>query len=632
MASPKPNQNRYLDQESAFRGRYNKSVFNSLYLSYQPMLRKIFAFIVVGFIGRFLLLSNANIIGVWVDTFCKPSALAQCKPVPALFAGLGNVGFLQVLMVVTLGGFVCTALFRIGFSRLSAAAVSRFYDEVTLRTSRLPIQFFDTNPVGRIVTRFSSDYGNVFRMFGGPLAEFLAIIFDLTCMLILISVASLYYLPMILFIGLANYGVYRLNRNRLRIERRELSASRSPSIAHFAETTQGASTIRIFGRQPTFMTRFARLNNRFQDQRMRTTKVLLTFSMQMSGLTALLLLMTGLAGYWLAQHGLVSVGSIGVAFTFVVFSGNTLQNFFEWLAQFEEAMTGVERLDDYLRRKLEPGARLPISREFATDHPVYGRNEEETLKHARLLEARSASVTVEDLWFRYSPELPYVLKGLDFTIRPGEKIGIVGRTGSGKTSFVQALFHLYPFERGRVLIDGRGPNVDRPDQLTNNVDLGLFRRSIALISQEPTLFRGTLRENLDLTRSHSDEKLLDALTRVGLLEWFQSQPQGFESPVEERGRNLSAGEKQLLCMARCLLQDAPVIVMDEATSSIDPQSEEILVRATREFFSDRTQIIIAHRLSTLVHCDRILWLHKGEIRMFDRPEKLLPVFQNAHLT
>jgi ABC-type multidrug transport system fused ATPase/permease subunit len=637
MASEKKNQ--YLDQETSFRGRYSKEVFQTLYFAYRSILGRISFFVSLGFFGRLLLLSNANLIGIWVDTYCtriaaaagQSAAEAHCRAVPGVFAGLGDVQFLRLLIGVTLGGFILTAFFRIRFSRLSAVAVSNMYDEVTLRTSRLPIQFFDTNPVGRIVTRFSSDYGNVFRLFGGPLAEFFNILFDLICMFILITVASPYFLPIIMFVGCLNYIVYRLNRDRLRVERRELSANRSPAISHFAETTQGASTIRIFGRQSTFMKRFSRLNDRYLVQRIRTSAKLSVFSLEMAALTAMMLLLTGLAGYYLAGHGLVSVGSIGVAFTFVVFSGTSIQMFFEWFAQFEEAMTGVERLNDYLRRNLEPGAKLPASREFPTDHPVYSANEEEELKRIKLVGARSASVAVENLWFRYAPELPYVLKGLDFHVRPGEKIGIVGRTGSGKTSFVQALFHLYPFERGRILIDGRGPDVGREDQLSGSVDIGLFRRNIALISQEPTLFRGTLRENLDLANMHGDERLRDALDRVGLTEWLKAQPKGLDSGIEERGRNLSAGERQLLCMARCILQDAPVVVMDEATSSVDPRSEEILVRATREFFSDRTQIIIAHRLSTLVHCDRILWLHKGEIRMFDRPEKILPEFQATQL-
>lgn len=622
MSTPKTK--RYLDQESAFRGRYSRDVFESLYFAYKPIIWKVGFFVVCGFFGRLFLLANANLIGFWVDSYClrtMPGSPA-CHRLPAVLAGFDDRAFLTLLGALTAAGFALTAVFRITFSRLSAEAVSRLYDETTLRTSRLPIQFFDTNPVGRIVTRFSSDYGNVFRLFGGPLAEFFAIVFDLTCMLFLISFASPYYLPIIVLIGFANYFVYRLNRERLRVERRELSAGRSPSIAHFAETTQGASTIRIFGRQATFLKRFSRLNDRYLDQRLRTSAVVFKFSMQMSVLTALMFLLTGIAGYYMARSGWVSIGSVGVAFTFIAFSGTSLQMFFEWFAQFEEAMTGVERMNDYLRRRLEPGAKLPAAREFPTDHPVYDAKDEARLQKARLVPERCASVTIEDLWFRYSPDLPYVLKGLDFQIRPGEKVGIVGRTGSGKTSFVQALFHLYPFERGRVLIDGRGPEADLP----------VFRRAVALISQEPTLFRGTIRENLDLTGRHADARLLDAVERVGLTDWLKVQPKGLESAVEERGRNLSAGERQLLCMARCLLQDAPVVVMDEATSSVDPQSEEILVRATREFFADRTQIIIAHRLSTLIHCDRILWLHKGEIRMFDKPDKLLPVFQATTLT
>jgi ABC-type multidrug transport system fused ATPase/permease subunit len=614
---------RYLDRESTFRGRYSREVFQSLYFSYKPILFKITFYLICGFLGRFFLLANANFIGFWADSYCTrwASDTSTCHSLPSIFTGFDDQSFLLLLIGVTAVGFLLTAFYRIGFSRLSAEAVSRFYDEVTLRTSRLPIQFFDTNPVGRIVTRFSSDYGNVFRLFGGPLAEFFAIVFDLICMLLLVSFASPLYLPVILVIGVANYGVYRLNRDRLRHERRELSAGRSPSIAHFAETTQGASTIRIFGRQATFLKRFSRLNDRFLDQRLRTSAAVLRFSMQMGALTAFMFLFTALGGYWMALQGWVSIGSLGVAFTFIALSGTSLQMFFEWFAQFEEAMTGVERMNDYLRRKIEPGAKLPAAREFPTEHRVYEASEESRLKATRLVQERSAAVTIEDLWFRYSPELPYVLKGLDFQIRPGEKIGIVGRSGSGKTSFVQALFHLYPLERGRILIDGSGPEVD----------LGVFRRAIALISQEPTLFRGTVRENLDLPGTTTDGRLLESIERVGLGEWLQAQPSGLDSPIEERGRNLSAGEKQLLCIARCLLQDAPVIVMDEATSSVDPQSEEILERATREFFADRTQIIIAHRLSTLIHCDRILWLHKGEIRMFDKPERILPVFQATTL-
>ncbi|MES2964392.1 MAG: ABC transporter transmembrane domain-containing protein [Bdellovibrionota bacterium] len=621
----------YLDQETSFRGQYSKEVFQTLYFAYRPVALRMSFLVVLGFIGRVSLLSNANLIGIWVDSFCR--APSVCRPVPEFFHGFANEDYVSLLVLVTAVGFALTVIYRIGFSRSSAAAVSRFYDEVTLRTSRFPIQFFDQNPVGRVVTRFSSDYGNVFRLFGGPLAEFIGIVFDLVAMFALVIVASPYYLPVFIGIALLNALVYRLNLGRLRHERRELSASRSPSIAHFAETSQGASTIRVFARQGVFLRRFLELNDAYVGQRRKTGKVLSLFSLQMSFMTALLLFVTGVAGLGLSNAGLVSIGSIGVAFTFIALSGSSLQMFFDWLAQFEEAMTGVERLDDYLRRPLEPGLKLPAARRFPTSHPVYAVNEEAEIQKSRLVKAPSAAVQVEDLWLRYGADRPFVLKGIDVSIRPGEKIGIVGRTGSGKTSFVQALFQLYPFEKGRILIDGREAATSQVDVATgpSRVDLSVFRRSIALISQEPTLFRGALRENLDLVGERDDAELTAALERVGLGSWLAAQPLGLEAVIEERGRNLSAGERQLLCMARCLLQDAPVVVMDEATSSVDPQSEEILVRATREFFADRTQIIIAHRLSTLEHCDRILWLHEGQVKLFDRPETVLPVFREATL-
>jgi ABC-type multidrug transport system fused ATPase/permease subunit len=602
------------DDESQFHGRYSKQVLQTLHHAYRPFLVRIVLLIVAGFFGRILLLSNANLIGYWVDHRSEIDAIR----------------FVNILAAVTLLGFILTTAFRILFSRLSAAAVSRIYDEVTIRTSRLPIAFFDRNPVGRIVTRFSSDYGNVFRLFGGPLAELFAIIFDLLSMIILVTVASWKFLPIVFFIGALDYMVYRLNRDRLRLKRRELSAIRSPSIAHFAETAQGASTIRVFARQRSFFRRFIETNGAFLDQKLKTTKSIYGFSLQMNAMTSLLLLLTGVVGYLLVKAGALTVGSLGVAFSFIVLSGTSMQMLFEWLAQLEEAMTGVERLDDYLRRDLESGGRLPSWRKFPTPHPTYDANEEEDLKRKKLSDTRSAAVQVDDLWLRYGEEAPFVLKGVSFSIRPGEKIGVVGRTGSGKTSLVQALLHLYPMDRGKIFIDGQLPNTSTAKD-PSKVDLSLYRRSIALISQEPTLFRGTVRDNLDLNGAHSDEELKQALGRVGLSEWYSIQPHGLETTIEERGRNLSSGERQLLCMARCLLQDAPVVIMDEATSAVDPRSEEILVQATKKFFADRTQIIIAHRLSTLEYCDRVLWLHEGEVKMFDRAETVIPAFSRAEL-
>ncbi len=617
------------DGEQRNESGYSHSVFQTLGEAYGPFKAKIIFIFFLGLAGRTLLLANANIIGVWVDSFCKPEHGVQCKIPPSFFAGFTSETYLKLLGAMALLGFVLTVSFRVIFSRLSALAISQVYDEVTLRTSRFPMNFFDATPAGRIITRFSSDYGNVFRLFGGPLAEFCSIIFDLLVMIVLITVASPYYLTFIAIIAVLNYGIYRLNRQKLRQTRRDLSASRSPSIAHFAETTQGASTIRSFRRQDSFMNRFYRLDRYFLQQKLKTAGRVIGFSVQMNSLSALLLLMTGISAYYFVHNGLASVGSVGVAFSFIALSGNTVQMFFEWLTQFEEAMIGVERLDQYLRKDLEPGNLLPSSAHFKTQHPKYDESLEKYLHNRRLTKERSASVQVEGLWFKYREDLPWVLKDLNFEVKAGERLGIVGRTGSGKSSLIQALFYLYPLHEGRIAINGNSPKIKSSE---SGIDLNLYRRSIAFISQDPVLFQGSLRSNLDIENQLSDEKLFAVLDQVGLNEWVRQQPLGINTRIEERGKNLSLGERQLLCMARCLLQEAPIVIMDEATSSVDPQSEEILVKATEEFFADRTQIIIAHRLSTLKKCDRVLWLHKGEIQSLGPTSEVLPRFETTNLT
>ncbi len=620
----------FMDAETRFTGKYNETVFETLWIAYKPYMARVILCLLLGFLGRMALLANANIIGIWVDSFCQPTAGKECRPLPALFQNFTSVNFILLLLGMTLLGFCFILIFRVVFSRMSAEAVSQIYDETTFRTSRQPMSFFDTTPAGRIITRFSSDYGSVFRLFGGPLAELCSIVFDLIGMIILISLASPLYLPLVLVVGALDYGIFKLNARHLRTARRNLSNSRSPSIAHFAETAQGASTIRSFTKQNSFAQRFKFLDQDYLKNRLDTTKAVLFFSFQINCMTALFLLTTGLFAWWCLEHGYLSLGSIGVAFSFIALSGNTVQMFFEWISQFEEAMVGVERLDQYIRQPLEKGALLPARAQFQTGHPQIASPEmEKKLATLKLTASPSAAVQFENVNFRYRADLPLVLKNLNFEIKAGERFGIVGRTGSGKSSLIQALFYLYPIESGTIRIAGRNPQVKDVPTSENDVDLNLYRRSIAFIAQDPTLFRGTLRENLDVTGKIALEDLYQALSQVGLHEWANEYD--LKRPIEERGRNLSQGERQLVCMARCLLQETPVIVMDEATSSVDPQSEEILVRATEEFFKDKTQIIIAHRLSTLQNCDRILWLQQGEIQMLGTPQEVLPIFQRTKL-
>jgi ABC-type multidrug transport system fused ATPase/permease subunit len=450
------------------------------------------------------------------------------------------------------------------------------------------------------------------------LAEFFAIIFDLLAMVILISFASPYYLPLVFLIAVLNYLVWRFNRNRMRQARRDQSSHRSPTIAHFAETAQGASTIRSFIRQDAFKNRFQRLDQMFLSQKLKTLKIVLGFSLQMNTLTACLLLLTGILAWILLGQGVLTIGSIGVAFGFIALSGNSVQMFFEWMTQFEEALVGVERMDHYLRSPIEKGAKLPLKASFKTEHARYSFEEVDRLKGLGKAFPISAPVEFENVWFRYREDLPWILKGVNFKVEAGERLGIVGRTGSGKSSLIQALFALYPIEKGSIRVNG----ID-----AYSVDLEHYRRHLSFISQDAVIFKATLRDNLDLLEQFTDEELIQVLLKVGLEKWARSSDLKIE--IEEKGRNLSLGEKQLICMARCLLAQAPVVILDEATSSVDPQSEQVMVKATEEFFSHRTQIIIAHRLTTLEKCDRILWLENGQIHMLGKTSEIIPQFEKG---
>lgn len=648
MTQPPSQNKQFLADETRFQGRYGRSIRDTLYQAYRPALPRTVLYLVIGLLGRIAVLGNANLIGYWVDSLCRMPT--GCVALPSALQGYGTKDFVTLLFAANIVGFVFTLTFRAGLSRLSAEAVSRIYDETTMRTSRLPMSFFDQNPSGRVMTRFTSDYNSLFRIFGGPIAEFITLVFDLIAMSILITLASPWLLPFWILQAALNYAVYRWYLPRLRKERRDLARKRSPSIAHFAESANGANTIRAFEREPVFEKRFSRLNDGYLEQRKRTITLFARFSFAMGVGTSVAFLVTGLASYGLITSGLLSVGAVGVAFAYLGLSSNILQNFFDWLGQFEEAMTGMERMNEYLRLPLEAGAKLPAAARFHTGQPKESSHPQKR-PSPRVSAQPGVPVEVRDLWLRYRQDLPPVLKGVTLQIRAGERLAVVGKTGSGKTSLVQALFHLYPLQSGSIRVDG----VEAANGITSSdatlVDLAAYRSMLAYITQEPTLFLGSLRENLmapgakplkeiPKTKSentlpeHTEEEIIEALRRVQFLREGATNEEyryWLDYHVEERGRNLSSGERQLVCMARCLLQDSPVVILDEATSAVDPRSEEILTRATDEFFKGKTQIIIAHRLSTVRSCDRILWLQEGQVHRLGTPAEVLPEFESAEL-
>jgi len=585
-----PPTSRYLENEVEFQGRYKSHVWQSLREAYEPWRVPLILTLITGLIARTCLVGSASLVGLWIDSQCTGP---QCRHLPEFLNRWQAADYASALVVMVCIALLLNLIFRVAIARIGTRASGQLHDAVALSVSRFPMTFFDRTPVGRALTRFSSDFESVLRMTGGPMGEFISLSFDAALSLLFIALTGVWGVAAAVIVGSSYACIYYWNRMNIRTARRRVSAARGPAIAHFAETTQGARTVKVYGRQALFARRFNVLSGHLQNERLNQQRTNAHFSFQMSTATALCLVFVGGAGIWLQQSNAISVGQLVVVLTQIWLLSTTLQQYFEYVVQFEEALTGAERLDDYKRRPVEP-----TGQEHRAD--------------------TTQGIEVSDLSMRYFKSKPLVLQNVSFSLPAGKSLGVVGRTGSGKSSLVQALFSLYEIESGSIRICGLSVT-------DHQTDVAVLRRTLAYIPQEPTLFRGTLRDNLTL-RNDLDSELISLFKKLGLQSLLEREG-GLNQTVHERGANFSAGQKQLICLARAIVQDTPVIVMDEATSAVDPESEQHLEWAMSELLARRTRILVAHRLSTLENCDYILWLDSGRVKAFGPKNVVLPEFK-----
>lgn len=260
-------------------------------------------------------------------------------------------------------------------------------------------------------------------------------------------------------------------------------------------------------------------------------------------------------------------------------------------------MVAVERVSHYI--------------DLPTEAPLYVENRRPASNWPT-----KGTIVLENIKLRYRPSTPLVLNGISVTFKGGSKVGVVGRTGSGKSTLVLALFRLVELSGGRISIDG----VD-----ISSIGLSDLRTKLSIIPQDPTLFDGTIRSNLDPTSQYSDEEIWEALRKCQLSDIVKLLPLRLESPVLENGENYSVGQRQLFCLGRALLKQSRILVLDEATASVDTETDTMIQNTVRREFANCTVLSIAHRIPTVMDCDKVLVLDKGKMKEYDSPAKLMEV-------
>lgn len=504
--------------------------------------------------------------------------------------GLKNISLIFLLTIIA--GFLFNYLQVYLLFYTGQKIIYNMRQELFSHLLRLPLSFFDKNPIGRLVTRVTNDMENLNEMYTAVLVNLFKDIFLLLGIIVImlkmnwqVALVSFITIPLIVMSA-------AIFRKESRKAYRQVKVKLAKINATLSENISGMKIIQMFNRENFKYDEFVGINKEHKQASMRE---LIVFAIFRPSLDLIYSLALALLIWYGGGKVLQGTLPFGVLFAFV----NYIDQFFKPINDLSEkfnilqsAMASAERIFLLL-------------------------DEEETIKNPENpipIDKIKGKIEFKNVWFAYEGE-NWVLKDVSFTINPGETAAFVGATGAGKTSIISLITRLYDIKKGEILIDGKN---------IKEIDKYELRSQIGAVLQDVFLFTGDIKGNIRLNDDEiTDEKILEVSRFVNADNFIEKLPQKYDEKVMERGATLSSGQRQLLAFARALAFDPSVLVLDEATSNIDTETELLIQDAIKKLIKDRTTIVIAHRLSTIQHADNIIVMHKGRVREMGKHQELL---------
>ncbi|EGT53593.1 hypothetical protein CAEBREN_25075 [Caenorhabditis brenneri] len=592
--SEKPNKpEKQENHENVQLGRVKRSVYK-LYIKTMGIFNSS-AFLIF-FVSHFTVMIMRSL---WLSDWSNENAEIKKSGGAYLNATGGGMFSVETRLIVYAGfGGLEMLLLALAFTVLTIGSLRASYGlhaPLIHALLRAPISFFDTTPIGRIINRLSRDL-DVIDKLQDNIRMCTQTLLNACMILVLISISTPIFLVCAAPIILVYYFVMIFYIPTSRQLKRLESANRSPILSTIAESIHGASSIRAFDKTDRTTTALSTNVDKFAQCRYLShmSNRWLATRLELLGNTTVLF--ASLSATLSTKYFGLTPGMAGLSVSYALTITEVLNICVRSVSEIESNIVSVERVNEYQELESEAPWEIEGSLENEEKWPTKGK------------------IELNGFSMRYRKNLPLVLKNIDLKIEGGERIGVIGRTGSGKSSLTMALYRMIEAESGSIKID---------DVEIDTIGLHQLRSKLIIIPQEPVVFSGTLRFNLDPFHQYSDEQIWTCLDICQLKQFAQDDEKTLDRYIAEGGKNMSVGERQLLCLCRALLRGARIVILDEATASVDTVTDGIVQRAIRQHFPQSTTISIAHRLDTIVDSDRIVVLDAGRVAEFDTPSNLL---------